>query len=75
MSEWVAEVRALSDKSAQAVKLGEFFEEDFEHMACGNVVLDTYQARQVSLNLRKLGSTRVYEMQKYIEWWKKAGVL
>lgn len=75
VAEWVAEVRALSNNSTQAVKLGEFFEEDFEHMACGDVVLDTYQTRLVSSSLRKLGSAGVYEVQKYIDWWKKAGIL
>lgn len=75
MSEWIAKVRAISSKSAQAVKLADFFAEDFEHMACGSVVLDTYQTRQVSSTLRKLGPTGVNEVQKYVEWWKKAGIL
>jgi hypothetical protein len=75
VSEWVAEVRARSDKSSQATKLGEFFEEDFEHMACGNVVLDTYQTRQVSLNLRKLSATEAYKVESYVSWWRKVNVL
>jgi hypothetical protein len=75
VSDWVAEVRARSDKSSQAAKLGDFFEEDFEHMACGDVVLDTYQTRQVSPSLRKLSSMEAYEVGKYVVWWKKAGLL
>jgi len=73
--EWIQELQTLSSASSQALELSEFFEEDFEHMACGDVIMDTYQSRHVSLSLRQMGPVNGEDVSKYIRYWKKTGIL
>lgn len=65
----------MKARGSHAAKLGEFFEEDFEHMACGEVVLDTWETRRVSGELRRAGPVGREVMERYVKWWKKEGIL
>ncbi|KAF2205455.1 acetyl-CoA synthetase-like protein [Delitschia confertaspora ATCC 74209] len=75
--QWLVALQSVSskDNSSQAMKLVEFFEEDFERMACGNVVMDTYQARRVSGALRKVSVVKEEVVERYVRYWRGCGFL
>ncbi|KAK7709575.1 putative secondary metabolism biosynthetic enzyme [Botryosphaeria dothidea] len=68
--EWLRVVEERAGPASPARKLLEFFEADFLHMACGNVVLDTYKARRESPALRRLGVVGDEEMGRVLEYWR-----
>ncbi|KAL8722888.1 MAG: hypothetical protein Q9225_000721 [Loekoesia sp. 1 TL-2023] len=76
--QWIDKICAVpaeSDNNVPVKKLEGFFRADFEHMACGNVVLDTKNAREVSPTLRRLGSISHDILLSYIRYWKSIGYL
>lgn len=55
--------------------LGDFFREDFQHMAGGDVIMDTAGARRVSATLRGSDTVKAEMVKRYVEGWKKIGLL
>ncbi len=55
--------------------LAEFFEAHFLRMATGGLVLDTQQARDVSLQLRSMGTISQELIEFYVDSWRTAGFL
>jgi hypothetical protein len=77
--EWVtkAEGTALMRTSGDTsvAMLMDFFKHDFERMASGGVVLDTFKARQVSLALRNVEIVEKEEILNYVRNWRRSGFL
>lgn len=76
LSSWLDHVGKTSDLASDKVpakKLEEFFRQDFEHMACGSIVLDTKNTRDVSPTLRKLGHFPKELFVSYVRYWKASG--
>jgi hypothetical protein len=77
-TDWLDKVCAVPsemDDTVPAKKLEEFFRTDFEHMACGSIVLDTKNTRDVSSTLRNLSHVRGELLVSYIRHWKSIGYL
>lgn len=75
---WIDQVCAVPDElneSVPAKKLENFFRADFEHMACGSIILDTKNARDMSSTLRKLSHVSRDLLVSYIRHWKSVGYL
>lgn len=76
--DWLDKVCAVPDEMGDKVpakKLEDFFRRDFEHMACGSIVLDTKNTRDVSATLRNLSHIRGELLVSYIRYWKSIGYL
>lgn len=71
----VCTASAAADEDLPVKKLEGFFRADFEHMACGDVILDTKNARDVSPTLRRLGRLSRDTLVSYIDYWKSIGYL
>ena len=72
---WLKLVQDEADSADPTRSLLPFFEHEFEHMACGDVVMDTKNAREASPSLRRLGLIRPETIEKYIGYWKSIGFL
>ncbi|KAI0541768.1 hypothetical protein GGR58DRAFT_456119, partial [Xylaria digitata] len=72
--QWCKQVAGQSTVPEEEL-LMDFFADDFQHMACGGVLLDTSTARQASETLRKATTISKELLQKYIHGWKKSGLL
>ena len=75
---WLEAVCAITDGVTDenpAKKLAEFFKMDFIHMACGNVILDTKRAREVSPTLRGMGTISNETIAAYVDHWRSVGFL
>ena len=66
---------AEADENLPVRKLEGFFRADFEHMACGDVILDTKNAREISPTIRRLGQLGRDTLVSYIDYWKSIGYL
>ena len=76
LTSWLDHVAKTSDLASDKVpakKLEEFFRQDFEHMACGSIVLDTKNTRDVSPTLRKLGEVPREVVVEYVRYWRDCG--
>ncbi|KAL9031277.1 MAG: hypothetical protein Q9196_000684 [Gyalolechia fulgens] len=76
--EWMDKICAVSAEDDQTVpvkRLETFFRTDFEHMACGNVILDTRNTREISPTLRRLASVGNETLASYVRYWKSVGYL
>ena len=76
--DWLDKVHAVPDKLADTVPaklLYDFFKNDFVHMACGGIVLDTKNTRDASSTLRR--STHVGDelLVSYVHHWRNTGYL
>jgi len=69
------EQAASETATAELGLLMDFFVEDFEHMACGGVILDTTNSRRVSRTLRRATPVSDELVGSYIRAWKQAGIL
>ena len=77
-TDWLDKVCAVPDEisdSVPAKKLEDFFRKDFQHMACGGIVLDTKNTRDVSSTLRNVRHVRANLLVSYIRYWKSVGYL
>ncbi|KAF2968004.1 hypothetical protein GQX73_g5534 [Xylaria multiplex] len=72
--QWCKQVAGQSTVPEEEL-LMDFFADDFQHMACGGVLLDTSTARQASETLRKATTINKELLQKYIHGWRKSGFL
>ncbi|KAK0202205.1 hypothetical protein DFS33DRAFT_1444321, partial [Desarmillaria ectypa] len=70
-AEWLERVRG----NEQVNKLIGFLERDFERMASGGVVLGTDEARKDSRGMRESGVVGRKEVEEYVNYWRRVGVL
>lgn len=68
---WLERMKA----TGYAPSLCEFFQNDFQALANGNVVLDTTVARRDSPNLRGSGGLSKDLIVEYVRRWRTAGFL
>ena len=73
--DWLKSVSLSAGDENPAKLLVDFFEADFKHMACGNVILGTENARKVSSTLRKMDVIGDRTVAAYIDQWKSIGFL
>ena len=72
LDQWIEKVRRAHDPhQAQlaAAPLIDFFENGFVHLACGGVVLDTYEARKRSHRLAKMDALPDILLSRYVDLW------
>lgn len=77
-SEWLALVLAVPDDRIEenpAKKLAGFFVQDFEHMAGGEIIMDTAMARKASQCLRGMDAVSKDLIVAYIDRWRNSGFL
>ncbi len=55
--------------------LADFFRHDFQHMAGGDVIMDTAGARSVSPTLRNSDVVKANVVKRYVEEWRRMGIL
>jgi len=71
--EWLQKVDTAEKHSTMdnpVKKLSGFFRSDFRHMACGDVILETTNTRDVSKSLRSAGVVGNETLASYINYWK-----
>ncbi|KAK4611143.1 Adenylate-forming reductase cicB [Fulvia fulva] len=73
--QWLAELSQTASTDSPAVKLLPNFQTHFERMACGQVTLDTFAAREVSPALRRVGGVSDVEIGRYVARWRESGFL
>lgn len=76
--EWLEKVCAVPDHAASEAPvkpLSEFFEEDFERMSSGMVILTTDNAKKVSSTFRNLRPVGGELIAAYISRWRDCGFL
>ncbi|KAH8807195.1 putative NRPS-like enzyme [Xylogone sp. PMI_703] len=76
--EWIQRVISLGDginADNPAYQLLEFFQNDFEHMASGNVIMDTSLSRRCSRTLRNADIVSEANIIACINYWKRIGFL
>ena len=77
-ADWLDSVDAVSPPLREEVPvkaLIEFFRMDFQHMACGSIVLDTKNTRDTSSTLRRSYGIDNQVLESYIHRWKQIGYL
>lgn len=77
-SDWIERVCATSDKTADknpAKKLARFFRADFQHMACGNVILGTERLTKISPTLQGMDTVSNETVANYVNYWRRVGFL
>ncbi|KIA75587.1 NRPS-like enzyme [Aspergillus ustus] len=73
MAEWVEEVRRRpqdDNNSNPAAAIADFFQENFEWMSGGSIVLSTETSRRHSPTLRRVGPVSDETIRSYIRYWK-----
>ncbi|KAL4949471.1 hypothetical protein BDW69DRAFT_202816 [Aspergillus filifer] len=78
MTEWVSDVRQRpmgKDDGNPAAAIADFFEEDFEWMSGGGVVLSTETSRRHSPVLRQVGPVPGEIVRRYLDYWREIGVI
>ncbi|KAL4804152.1 hypothetical protein BDV18DRAFT_162559 [Aspergillus unguis] len=63
------------DREIPAAKMMDFFTRDFEHMACGGLILDTTLSQQHSEAMSAQGPVSAEEVKGYIKRWRELGFL
>ena len=77
-NEWLSRVLAMPDDRIDenpAKKLAGFFANDFEHMAGGEIIMDTGKAREASGCLRGMNAVDTDLVAEYVARWCEAGFL
>jgi hypothetical protein len=72
-TKWLEEVKRTPEEGNPAGALAEFFEENFEWMSGGGVVLSTETSRRDSPTLRRVGPVQAETIRKYTEYWRSIG--
>ena len=75
LASWCDAVARLPDADNPAKQLLEFFRNEFEHNASGEVAMDTAHARQASQTLRKVRTIGEETVQAYVANWRKCEFL
>ncbi|KAL4976239.1 hypothetical protein BDW66DRAFT_151186 [Aspergillus desertorum] len=63
------------DREIPAAKIIDFFTRNFEHMACGGLILDTTLSQEHSAALAAQGPITEEEVKRYIQRWREIGFL
>lgn len=72
-NQWISLIKDADLSHATAASpLLDFFENDFLHMACGGVILDTSEARKKSAALSQMLEIPESMMSRYVESWKSS---
>lgn len=76
-NEWLSRVRSLvkDDDSASMGHLLEFFEQDFQRMSSGGVLLDTAAMRAISGTLKMSNHVSDDTLACYVDYWRRSGFL
>ncbi|KAF2135592.1 uncharacterized protein K452DRAFT_281299 [Aplosporella prunicola CBS 121167] len=61
--------------SCPALKISEFFEEHFNRMSGGSVILDTSRSRDVSPTLKAADVLESDIIGRYVDYWRRSGFL
>ena len=75
---WLERLSTFADDAGDSVpakKLYQFFKQDFVHMACGGIVLDTRNTRDASATLRRTCHIADALLKSYIANWKRTDYL
>jgi hypothetical protein len=76
MDEWLDRVwNTAIENNNPAKKLYDFFANDLVRMACGEVVMGTDCAREVSGTLRRMDAVSEETVRGYLRYWKQVGLL
>jgi hypothetical protein len=76
IAEWVQDVKQHSSKENNpAAALADFFEQDFEWMSGGSIVLSTETSRRHSPTLRRVGPVREETVRTYLQYWRGIGLI
>lgn len=76
--EWIRRVRSYpgtAEWENPAIKLIDFFDQDYTRMSCGGLLLDTSHACEHSETLRAVRPVEPNVARKFIHSWKAAGFL
>lgn len=73
--DWISKVKESTDKANVARLIIDFFEQHFERMSCGRLVLDTKNSRAYSTTLASQSPVSEASIRKYIAVWKEMGFL
>lgn len=76
--EWIRRVREFPPSLVSenpAARLVDFFNDDFERMSCGGLILDTAHSKEHSDTFRGLEAVGEELVLKYIQAWKETGFL
>ncbi|KAL2844373.1 hypothetical protein BJY01DRAFT_263997 [Aspergillus pseudoustus] len=78
MAEWVEEVRRQPQDEKDnnpAAAIADFFQENFEWMSGGSIVLSTEISRRHSPTLRRVGPVRDETIRTYLQYWRGIGLI
>lgn len=76
MAEWLEEMmRRPVDYGNPAAALADFFQEDFEWMSGGSIVLSTETSRRHSPTLRRAGPVQEETIRRYLQFWRGIGLI
>lgn len=76
MAEWLEEMRRRPVEDGNpAAALADFFQEDFEWMSGGSIVLSTETSRRHSPSLRRVGPVREETIRRYLQFWRDTGLI
>ncbi|KAF7507856.1 hypothetical protein GJ744_010020 [Endocarpon pusillum] len=67
--------KGTKDDTSTAPMLADFFQQDFQHMSGGNVILDTARARAISPTLRGMKAVDGELVARYVDNWRRMGFL
>jgi acyl transferase domain-containing protein/thioester reductase-like protein/acyl carrier protein len=78
--EWIKRVRTSplvpeTENPAMRAGMVDFLEKNFENMSCGGLVLDTKRAEEHSVTMANEGPVSDEVIGRYVEAWKKMGLL
>ncbi|KID81974.1 Beta-ketoacyl synthase [Metarhizium guizhouense ARSEF 977] len=76
-TEWVQRVRTFpgSLEDNPAGRLIDFLNGNFIRMSCGGMILETKKACEDSVTLNAVGPVDLAVVTKYLDWWKRTGLL
>jgi hypothetical protein len=75
LDKWLAGIKKMTENAASTDLLIDFFENDFQHMSGGGVVLDTRVSRAVSPTLQQADVVEDELVAAYVKQWKCRGIL
>jgi hypothetical protein len=75
LDKWLAGIKTMTENAASTDLLIDFFENDFQHMSGGGVVLDTRFSRAVSPTLQHADVVEDELVAAYVKQWKLRGIL
>lgn len=76
MAKWLEEMRQRPVEDGNpAAALTDFFQEDFEWMSGGSVVLSTEISRRHSPTLRRAGPVHEETIRRYLQYWRGIGLI